>query len=405
MLFYRVPHPDQAMLVSGGKHKTDDGGTTPFKVIVGHGAFITPIVRTVSFIDLSMQESVVKEECITTQGIACNVQAVIAFKVGNTVESIVNAATRFLGDQGNGRMTELVGQIFAGHLRSIVGSMSVEQIIRERQTLAASVLDASKVEMGNLGLVVDSFQISKIDDMGSGYIEALARPQRAAALQAAKIAEAQAAQAAAEAEQESQARQAEYVKNTQLAQAQYARDTAMATAQFEAETSAKQQEAGQAGPLAAAQAQQAVLREQAAAAREQAALVEAQYVVNTVKPAEAMAQKTEIDARAAASARLAEATAEAEATRLAAQAAASSDRVALDQKLIELLPDIVSASATALSGSNLTILNGAQGISELLTQALTQGLTAFSTVKSSLRPAVETARKATASDDPPAPAA
>lgn len=401
MFFYRVPKPDQAMLVSGGKHRSDTGETTPFKVIVGHGAFITPVVRTVSFIDLSIQEALVREECITQQGITCDVSAVVAFKVGNTIESIVNAATRFLGDQTNNRMTELVGQIFAGHLRSIVGSMTVEQIIRERQVLASNVLDASKVEMGNLGLIVDSFQISKIGDKDSGYIDALARPQRAAAMQAAQIAEAESQRASAQAQQASQRAQAEYVKDTSLAQAQYARDTALATAGYEAETQAKQQEAAQAGPLASAKAQQAVLREQAEAARAQAALVEAQYVVNTVKPAEAVAQKTRIDAEAAAAARLAQATAEAEATRLAAEAAASSGRVALDQQLIQLLPQIVAASATSLSGANLTVLNGTQGLSEVMTQALTQGLAALSAVKDSLRPAVEAARDATGTSTPP----
>lgn len=398
MLFYHVPDPDQAMLVSGGKGKLDGGGVAPFRVVVGHGAFVPPVIRAVNFIDLSMQESVVSEDCITTQGIICSVSAVVAFKVGNDIESITNASTRFLGDQQNDRMQVLVGQIFSGHLRAIVGSMTVEEIIRDRQKLAENVLDASKKEMGNLGLIVDSFQISKIDDKGSGYIDNLSRPQRATAQQAAKIAEAQAQQAAVQAEQESARNQAQYARDTELAQAQYGRDTALKQAEYQAETTAKQQQAAQAGPLAAAQAQQAVLAEQALVAQKQAELTEAQLVVSTVKPAEAAAQKTKIDAEAAAAARVAQAQAEAEATRLAAEAAASSDRVALDQKLIELLPSIVAAASEGFKGSNLTVLNGTEGVSELFSQVITQGLGVLTTVKAGLAPAVAAAKAATNSE-------
>ena len=96
----------------------------------------------------------------------------IAFKVGNDPESIVNAAQRFLSDQD--QMSILTGRIFAGHLRSIVGSMTVEEIVTERQKLATEVLDGSKAEMAKMGLIVDSLQIQSIDDMGMGYIDAMA---------------------------------------------------------------------------------------------------------------------------------------------------------------------------------------------------------------------------------------
>ena len=129
-------------------------------------------------------------------------RAVIAFKVGNDPESIVNAGQRFLSDQD--QMSVLTGRIFAGHLRSIVGSMTVEEIVTERQKLATEVLDGSKAEMAKMGLVVDSLQIQSIDDLGAGYIDAMAAPHNAAIQRQAKIAQAQANQAAAEAEQDSQ---------------------------------------------------------------------------------------------------------------------------------------------------------------------------------------------------------
>ena len=176
-----------------------------------------------------------------------NVRAVIAFKVGNDCESIVSAGQRFLSDQD--QMSVLTGRIFAGHLRSIIGSMTVEQIIKERQKLATEVLDGSKEEMAKIGLTVDALQIQSIDDGALGYILAMSAPHNAAIQQQAQIAQAQANQAAAEAEQESQRNQAEYARQTAIVQAQY-----------KAEVDKAQAEAAQAGPLAQAQAQREVLR-------------------------------------------------------------------------------------------------------------------------------------------------
>ena len=138
MLGWKVPAPDEAMLISGGKNK----GDTPFRVVTGHGAFVLPFFRKARYLTLSMAEAEVEERCVTKQGITLNVRAVIAFKVGNDDESIVNAGQRFLSDQE--QMSILTGRIFAGHLRSIIGSMTVEEIVTERQRLATEVLDGSK---------------------------------------------------------------------------------------------------------------------------------------------------------------------------------------------------------------------------------------------------------------------
>ena len=183
------------MLISGGKQKASGETTLPFRFVTGNGAWALPVLRKVSFLTLAMREAEVTEDCVTQQGIALAVKAVIAFKVGSHTASIASAAQRFLADQN--QMDELTGQIFAGHLRSIVGSMTVEAIIRERQTLAENVLDASKVEMAKIGLTVDSLQIQSIDDKGSGYIKALAAPHQATVNQAAQIAQAAADQASA----------------------------------------------------------------------------------------------------------------------------------------------------------------------------------------------------------------
>src|SRR5580700_4147079 len=246
MFGYRVPAPDEAMLISGGKHGMKG---SPFRVVIGHGAFVTPITRKVRYLTLSMQEAEVAETCVTKQGISLNVRSVIAFKVGNDEESIVNAGQRFLSDQD--QMSVLTGRIFAGHLRSIIGSMTVEEIVTERQKLATEVLDGSKTEMATIGLTVDALQIQSIDDMGAGYIAAMASPHNAAIQRQAKIAQAQADQAAVQAQQESQRQQAEYERKTAIVRAQY-----------KAEVDKAQAEADQAGPLALASAQREVIAAQ-----------------------------------------------------------------------------------------------------------------------------------------------
>lgn len=357
MLGYHVPDPDEAMLVSGGNVK----GNTPFQVVIGRGKWVIPFFRKVSYLSLAMFEAEIAERCVTKQAIQLDVRAVIAFKVANDTPSIVNAAQRFLSEQQN-EMSVLTGRIFSGHLRSIVGSMTVEEIIRERQRLADEVLIASKVEMSNIGLSVDSFQIQSIDDGGLGYITALAAPHNAAIQRDAQIAQANAAQRAAEAEQESLRRRAEYERETSLLKAQYQRDIDKAQA-----------EADQAGPLAGAVALQAVLTAQAEQARKQAELREQQLQSEVVKPAQAEAERVRILAEA-----------EANRTRIQAEAAASNNRIALDQLLIEQLPEIVAQAARGLSGANLTVLNGPDGVSELVNGMVGQGLTVFNSLQKAL---------------------
>ena len=354
MFGYRVPAPDEAMLVSGGRHGLNDA---PFRVVTGHGAFVTPFFRKTRYLTLAMQESEVSETCVTKQGISLNVRAVIAFKVGNDSESIVNAGQRFLSDQD--QMSILTGRIFAGHLRSIIGSMTVEEIVTERQKLATEVLDGSKEEMANLGLVVDSLQIQSIDDMGAGYIAAMAAPNNAAIQRQAKIAQAQADQAAAEAQQASARKQAEF-----------ARQTAVVQAQYKAEIDKAQSEAAQAGPLAQAEAQRAVITAQAELAQHQAELRQQQLVSEVIRPAEAEAQRVKILA-----------IADAERTRIAAEAAASNNRVALDQMLIQQLPQIVKEAAAGLAGANVSVLNGADGLGEIAAGLVSQGLTILENVR------------------------
>ena len=423
MFGYHVPAPDEAMLISGGRAK---GSEAPFRVVTGRGAYVAPMFRKVRFITLSMAEAEVEETCVTKQGIALQVKAVIAFKVGNDTASIVNASQRFLSDQS--QMSVLTGRIFSGHLRSIIGSMTVEEIVTERQKLASEVLDGSKEEMAKIGLTVDALQIQSIDDMGLGYIAAMAAPHNAAIQRAAKVAESQADQAAAEAHQASLRAQAEYARQTEVVQAQYAADveaaksaaaataaaaaqesarnqanfeaetavtrskaaqvaaeaqqesdrnqadyarqTAVAKAQYAAETQAAQAKADQAGPLSHAVAQQQVIDAQTALAQQQAELARQTLVSTVVRPAEAEAERVKILAAA-----------DAERTKILAEAAQSHNRVALDQQIIAQLPLIVEKAAQGLAGSRLTVLNGSDGVNEIVSSLVGQGLAIFDSIK------------------------
>jgi flotillin len=369
MFGYRVPRPDEAMLVSGGKFGRNGA---PFKVVTGHGTFVAPFIRKVNFLTLSMAEAEVSETCVTKQGISLNVRSVIAFKVGNDEESIVNAGQRFLSDQD--QMSTLTGRIFAGHLRSIIGSMTVEEIVTERQKLATEVLDGSKAEMAKIGLTVDSLQIQSIDDMNIGYIDAMAAPHNAAIQRQAQIAQAQANMASAEAQQQSQRAQAEYARQTSVVQAQY-----------KAEVDKAQAEAAQAGPLAQAQATMAVLSAQAELAQRQADLRQRQLVAEVIRPAEAEAEKVRILALA-----------DAKRVTMQAEAAASFDRVALDRMLIDQLPLIVKEAAAGLAGANINVLNGADGLGEIAAGLVAQGLTILESVKKNLTGATDAAAEPSA---------
>src|SRR5882672_6607522 len=245
MFFWRVPAPNEALLISGSKRRRDD---TQFRIVTGHGSFVLPVKQKARVLSLALREAEIVEECVTNQGIRLNVRAVAVFKVGDDAVSIANAARRFLSEQN--RMEELVGRVFAGHLRSIIGGLTVEQIIRERDRVAQEIKDGSHAEMEKLGIVVDALEIQEIED-ASGYINNLAAPHAAAVASQARIAKARADMEAAERELEATAMKA-----------QYERDSAIKRAGFIAETEEAKARAAQSGPLAEAQAKQQVIQTQ-----------------------------------------------------------------------------------------------------------------------------------------------
>ncbi len=378
MFFWHVPAPNEALLISGSKRNNE---ATQFRIVTGHGCFVTPVKQKARVLSLALREAEIVEECITSQGIRLNVRAVTAFKVGDDQASIANAARRFLSEQD--RMEVLVGRVFAGHLRSIIGGLTVEQIIRERDRVAQEVKDGSHGEMEKLGIVVDALEIQEIED-ASGYISNLAAPHAASVASQARIAKAHADQEASERELAAAAMKA-----------QFERDTAIKRAGFLAETDQAQAVAAQAGPLAQAQAAQQVIQQQTALAQRQAELAAQRLEAEVRRPADAEAYRTRTLAEAERDQTRFAAEAEAYRTRALAEAQAEAIRARADSlregnaeliaanRLIEILPSLVEAAARGLAGSNLTVLNGTQGVNEVMAGLVGQGLTLLDTLKKS----------------------
>ncbi|MFH8558967.1 SPFH domain-containing protein [Streptomyces celluloflavus] len=376
MLFWHVPAPNQALLIAGSKRRTGDA---QFRIVTGHGCWVMPVKQKASLLSLSLRESEIAEECVTQQGIRLGVRAVAVFKVGDDQTSISNAARRFLDEQTS--MEELVGRIFAGHLRSIVGGLTVEQIIRERDRVAQEVKEGSHSEMEKLGIVVDALQIQEIGDV-SGYITNLAAPHAAAVASAARIAQAKADQEAAEREQQAAALKAEYE-----------RDTAIKKAGFLAETEQYNARAAQAGPLSQARASQEVIEEQTALAERQAALAAQRLEAEVRRPADAEAyrQRTlaeaqrdqvqfEADARAYTERAVAQARADANNV-LAASLRDGNQELIAANRTVENLPALAEAAAKGISDSHLTVLNGTDGMNEIVSGIVGQGLAILDTLK------------------------
>ncbi len=378
MFFWHVPAPNEALLISGSKRGNEG---TQFRIVTGHGCFVVPVKQRARKLSLALQEAEIVEECITNQGIRLNVRAVTAFKVGDDQASIANAARRFLSEQD--RMEVLVGRVFAGHLRSIIGGLTVEQIIRERDRVAQEVKDGSHGEMEKLGIVVDALEIQEIED-SSGYISNLAAPHAAAVASQARIAKAKADQEATERELAAASMKA-----------QFERDVAIKRAGFQAETEEANARAAQAGPLAEAQASQQVIQQQTALAQRHAELAAQRLEAEVRRPADAEAyrKRTLAEADRDQARFAAEATAFSKRTIAAAEAEANKARAAslregnqeliAANRLIEILPALVEAAARGLTDSNLTILNGTQGVNEVVAGLLGQGLSILDTLKKS----------------------
>jgi len=302
---WRVAEPNQALIISGARNRESLGGLG-FRVVTGGGTFVVPGVQVVRKLSLDINEAELAVKCVTQQGITVGVRGVVIFKVGDDEASISNAARRFLDKQD--AMVDKIVNVFEGHLRSIIGSLTMEELVRERERLIQETRSAAGVELEKLGLVIDTLQIKDLEDP-TGYIQNLSRPFAAEVLKSARIAEAAANQQATEAEAEAQARQAEAVRASRIAQSQY-----------QAEVDQAASKAQQAGPLAAAAARQEVVVQETEVAKLEAARREQQLEAEVRRPADAARYRVEQEAQAARNAAIAEADARKAAVIAAAQA-------------------------------------------------------------------------------------
>lgn len=316
-LLWKVAEPNEALVISGlGARKKEAEEGLGFKIITGGGTLVAPGFQVVRRLSLDLREADLAIECVTHQGIPLGLRGVVIYKVGDDQVSIANAARRFLDQQND--MNMRVHNVFAGHLRAIVGNMTVEEMIRDREKLTQLTRESSGIEMEKLGLIVDSLQIQEIDDP-TGYITNLGRPHAAAVESQARIAQAQADEAATKREQEAEARKAEARRTSQVQQAGYSAEINQAAAV-----------ARQAGPKAEAESIQQVVVEQTKVAELEAQREEQRLQATVRKPADAKAYEQVTLAKAARDARIAGAEAEREEVQLDAAAQAHRVKLAAD---------------------------------------------------------------------------
>lgn len=334
----RFAGPNEAMLITGksGNESAEGESIDESRVVINGRVFVNPISERAHLVDLSSRQVEVTIEAISNNGIQLKLTGVAQVKVGGDKVSVRKAAQRFLDQQD--AIDHYTQETLSGSLRSIVGTLSVDEIIKDRAAFANSVKAEAEHSMTNQGLEIDTFQIKSVDDT-SGYLKNLGRPEAAAAARNADIAEANAHREAAEARALAEQKVAESEQKL-----------AIRRAELKQETDARQAEADAAGPLAeAAQKEAILLREQQVVARE-AELRERQLDVEIRKPADAAKYKVETEAAA----ELEKRTRVAEATKIEAAAALENTKYAAQGDLATA--EAQAAAATARGNADAAII-------------------------------------------------
>ena len=392
---YQVAGPNEALIIAGARGSkvrqatgavavSDDQG---IRVVVGAGAVILPIVNRAFRLSLQTYRSPIQlDDGVPAQGIRVRVNATAVFKIGRLPDQIRAAAERFIGQEN--QIEPTVQQVLVGSMRGIVGKLTIDDLVTNRDELVRQVVGEAKNELSPLGIELDVLNIQDITDEGfsgqESYILQLGLKNYQTARQ-----EAQVAQARAEME---------------IIAAR--REQALKAAEAKAVTDAAEQRAAQAGPLAQAEAAQEVTRRQTELAELAAIRREKELLASTVKvaaadaaavveraqgdrsakiaAAEAEGQRVRIEGTAAADAISARGEAEAEVLALRAEAYQSFNAAAIVAAILERLPDVVRAAAEPIGNiANLTVVS-TDGASEIVrtsastvTQAtgILQGLT------------------------------
>jgi flotillin len=211
---YQKCSPNMAMIISGGGARHGDHN---FRIYVGGGTIVWPLFQIRSDLSLEIMTIEVASQApfTTKNGVPIFVEGVAQVKVQGDDVSIATAAEQFLG-KSDDEVKSIAHESLVGHLRAILGTMTVEELIQSFDSFAQRVQEVSINDLAKMGLTVKSFTIKEIKD-NVGYLQSLGEKQTAEAKKSANIGVANAA------------------KETQIAQAQAQRDAAIAQAQAQQE--------------------------------------------------------------------------------------------------------------------------------------------------------------------------
>ncbi len=193
MIFSRYTKvgPNQVLIVSGRKHRLEDGTTVGFRIVKGGGTFVLPVFEKVDLLSLELLTiDVQTPEVYTSKGVPVKVDGVAQIKVKGDDVSIRTSAEQFLG-KAQDEVRNIATQTLEGHLRAILGTMTVEEIYQNRDAFASKVQEVAAGDMANMGLGIVSFTIRDIRD-SQGYLDALGKPRIAQVKRDAQIAQAEA---------------------------------------------------------------------------------------------------------------------------------------------------------------------------------------------------------------------
>ncbi len=192
---YKKVGPNEVLIISGGRKKiiSEPDGTTRrigYRYRLGGGAFVWPFLETYDVLPVDVINLSIKTpEVLTHGGILILAEAAAQVRIGSDENSIHVAAEQFLGTGKDG-IREVAETILDGKMRSLIGTLTVEDLYRNRMDFSERVAQAAESELSRLGLNLLSFALREISDT-QGYLDALGKPQIAAAKRDAAIAEAE----------------------------------------------------------------------------------------------------------------------------------------------------------------------------------------------------------------------
>lgn len=294
--------PNRAAVISGRTRKLGDGTTVGYRQVRGGATLVIPFLEKVEFLDLNViTVPLTTTRAYTGQGVPVSVKAVANVKIKGDDQSLRAAAERFLG-MPQEEFHRLVFQTLEGHLRAILGTLTVEEINNDRQSFAQKLTSEAAVDLEKMGIGLDALTIQEISDE-EGYLDALGKRRTAEVKRDAEIGQ-------AEANRDSKIKaslalqEGEKVRlETEAQIAQSNRETEIQKAQVQAEIEKERATAKQAGPLAEAKAQQEVVAEEVRIERirtQEQIAVQEQEVLRKEKELEAtVVKQAEADRKAA----------------------------------------------------------------------------------------------------------